>query len=148
MDSIKKWQHIVQYYETDQMAIVHHSNYIRWFEEARSWMLEEIGFNYAKMEEVGVIVPVLEVQASYKSMVRYGETVEISAKVKEFSGVKMVLSYEVKDMNTGELRSVGETKHAFLDKETYRPLSLKRKHTQLYKLFNELLEGERRKENE
>lgn len=139
MQTYKEWQHIVQYYETDQMGIVHHSNYIRWFEEARSWMLDKIGFNYAKMEETGVIVPVLEVNATYKSMVRYGETVEISVKVKEFTGVKMILAYEVRDVETGELRSTGETKHAFLDKETYRPLSLKRKHTQLYELFNELL---------
>ena len=51
----KPYKHLVQYYETDQMGIVHHSNYIRWFEEARSFLLEENGFGYKKMEESGII---------------------------------------------------------------------------------------------
>ena len=62
------YEHKVQYYETDQMKIVHHSNYIRWFEEARTAWMEEGGFGYAKMEEAGIISPVLEVDAKYKSM--------------------------------------------------------------------------------
>lgn len=139
LEQSRNWQHVVQYYETDQMKIVHHSNYIRWFEEARSWMLEEIGFSYQKMEETGIIVPVLGVNAEYKSMVRYGDTVEISAKVTEFTGVKMIIQYEVKDKETKEVRCIGETKHAFLDGESYRPLSLKRKNIELYELFNHLL---------
>lgn len=134
------WKHVVQYYETDQMKIVHHSNYIRWFEEARTWMLDQIGFSYQRMEETGIIVPVLGVNAEYKSMVRYGETVTIDAKVTQFTGVKMIIQYEVRDHQTGELRCRGESKHAFLDGESYRPLSLKRKHTELYELFQGLLE--------
>ena len=55
LNDIKPYEHIVQYYETDQMGIVHHSNYIRWFEEARSYILEQIGFGYKKMEEEGII---------------------------------------------------------------------------------------------
>ena len=49
------------YYETDQMKIVHHSNYIRWFEEVRTEYLESRGFPYAKMDELGVMIPVLSV---------------------------------------------------------------------------------------
>ena len=52
------YEHKVQYYETDQMGIVHHSNYIRWFEEARVDVLDQIGIGYKKMEEAGVISPV------------------------------------------------------------------------------------------
>ena len=51
------WQHKVQYYETDIMQIVHHSNYIRWFEEARIYLMDEIGFSYFQMEDEGIIVP-------------------------------------------------------------------------------------------
>lgn len=137
---MKNWTHKVQYYETDQMQIVHHSNYIKWFEEARNYLLEEIGFSYQKMEETGIVVPVLSVQADYKSMVRFGETVEIEAKVTTFTGVKLIVSYEVRDSDTQEVRTVGETKHAFLDKETYRPISLKRKHQDVYQLFDGMLE--------
>ncbi len=74
------WQHKVQYYETDQMQIVHHSNYIRWFEEARTYLMDEMGFSYFQMEEEGIVVPVLSAYAEYKSMVRFGETVEIEDK--------------------------------------------------------------------
>lgn len=134
------WIHKVQYYETDQMQIVHHSNYIKWFEEARMHFLEEMGFGYSKMESEGVVIPVLSVQADYKSMVRFGESVVIEAKITTFSGVKLIVSYEVTDVKTGELRSTGYSKHAFLDKDTYRPISLKRKHKDLFELFNGMLE--------
>ena len=78
---MENWIHKVQYYETDQMQIVHHSNYIKWFEEARMYLLEEMGFGYSQMESEGLVIPVLSVQADYKSMVRFGESVEIEAKV-------------------------------------------------------------------
>ena len=54
------------YYETDQMGIIHHSNYIRWFEEARVALLEHLDFSYKKIEEQGIIIPVLGVSCEYK----------------------------------------------------------------------------------
>ena len=51
------YRHIVQYYETDKMGITHHSNYIRWMEEARIDFLSQIGWSYAKLEEEGIIFP-------------------------------------------------------------------------------------------
>lgn len=139
---MEHWTHKVQYYETDQMQIVHHSNYIKWFEEARNYLLEVIGFSYQEMEDAGIVIPVLSVQADYKSMVRFGETVEIEAKVTTFTGVKLIVSYEVRDVETKEVRTIGETTHAFLDSDTYRPISLKRKHKDLYKLFDDMLAKE------
>lgn len=133
------YSHKVQYYETDQMQIVHHSNYIRWFEEARTYLMDEIGFGYHQMEEEGIMIPVLAASAIYKSMTRFGETVTIEATVTTFTGVKLIIEYTVRDKETQEIRSTGETKHAFLDKETYRPMSLKRKHKELYEVFNGLL---------
>ena len=134
------WVHKVQYYETDQMQIVHHSNYIKWFEEARTHLMDEIDFGYDRMEEEGIVVPVLSVYSEYKTMTRFGETVIIEAKIKEFTGVKLLVSYEVRDQETDEVRCLGETKHAFLDKETYRPISLKRKHQAIFDLFNNMME--------
>lgn len=140
-----KWTHKVQYYETDQMQIVHHSNYIKWFEEARTYLMDEIDFGYDKMEEEGIVVPVLSVFSEYKSMTRFGETVSIEATIKEFTGVKLIVSYEITDHETGEVRCTGETKHAFLDKETYRPLSLKRKHKEIFDLFQSVMEQQNNK---
>lgn len=132
--------HKVQYYETDQMQIVHHSNYIRWFEEARTHLLEEMGFGYHKMEAEGILIPVLSVQADYKSMVRFGESVQVEVYVEDFTGVKMSLHYKVIDAVSKDVRAAGKSTHAFLDKESYRPLSLKRRDKTLYALFLKMKE--------
>ena len=71
-------EHKVQYYETDGMGIVHHSNYIRWFEEARVDLLEQLGFGYDRIEAAGYSGPVLEVSCQYKTMSKFGETVQHS----------------------------------------------------------------------
>ena len=67
MDLHKGYNHTVQYYETDKMGITHHSNYIRWMEEARVDFLKQIGWDYDKLEEIGVISPVTEVSCKYKN---------------------------------------------------------------------------------
>ena len=139
MEDIKLYEHKVQYYETDQMGIVHHSNYIRWFEEARTYLLEEIGFGYKKMEEEGIISPVLSVQADYKTMTRYSDIVTIDVKIREYNGIKLTVGYTVSDKETGEVRCVGETRHCFLDTQG-RPLSLKRSYPEINKLFEEVIE--------
>ena len=59
------YQRPVQYYETDRMQIVHHSNYIRWMEEARIDFLRQIGWDYAKLESIGIISPVTAVNCKY-----------------------------------------------------------------------------------
>ncbi len=68
------YQHKVQYYETDGMGIVHHSNYIRWFEEARVDFLAQIGMPFEQVEARGIVSPVLRVSCEYKTMARFGET--------------------------------------------------------------------------
>ena len=70
----KHYEHKAHYYETDQMGIIHHSNYIRWFEEARTNLLDSVGFGYDQMEKSGIIIPVLAIQCEYKSMVYYNQT--------------------------------------------------------------------------
>ena len=123
-----------QYYETDQMGIIHHSNYIRWFEEARLHFMDEIGLSYAKIEEMGILIPVLSVDCQYKTMVHYNDIVDIYTRIIKFNGVKMTIAYRVVDHVTGEIRCTGETSHAFLNRE-YRLVRLKRDYPDLYELF-------------
>ena len=132
------YEHKVQYYETDQMKIVHHSNYIRWFEEARTAWLEEGGFGYAKMEETGIISPVLEVTAKYISMTCYGDTVLIEPRVEKYNGVRLEVSYEIKDKKTGELRCTGFSKHCFLDNRR-RPVRLDKRNPDADKMLQDFL---------
>lgn len=62
------YTHTVQYYETDRMGITHHSNYVRWMEEARTHFLAAIGWDYAKIEAAGIISPVVSVNCRYQAL--------------------------------------------------------------------------------
>ena len=108
-------EHKVQYYETDGMGIVHHSNYIRWFEEARVDLLEQLGFGYDRIEAAGYSGPVLEVSCQYKTMSKFGETVSIQAAITQYNGVRMTLHYDVFDKATGEVRCTGDSRHCFMN---------------------------------
>lgn len=122
---IKPYMHHAKYYETDQMGIVHHSNYIRWMEEARMDAMDQFGISYRHMEESGIISPVVSVSCQYKSMVHFDDTVRIQAKVVKYNGVRLDLEYEMTDSTTGELRTKGASTHCFLDREGH-VVSLKR----------------------
>ena len=110
-EKIMKYIHQAQYYETDQMGIIHHSNYIRWMEEARIAYMDELGFPYKKVEEAGIISPVLSVQCDYKAMTYFGDRVCIDVKLSSFRGVKYEISYEMRDEKTGELRASATSAH-------------------------------------
>lgn len=88
------YQHKVQYYETDKMGIVHHSNYIRWIEEARIDFLSRIGRDYKTLEDMGVISPVTAVECKYKLTTAFSDLIDIAVEVAEFKGVE--LKYEMK----------------------------------------------------
>lgn len=137
------YAHRVQYYETDQMGCVHHSNYIRWFEEIRSDYLAFLGMDYDRMEKAGILSPVLTIQAEYRTMTRYGETVDIQIKVKKYNGIRICLEYEIRDQADGTLRCRGESSHCFLNREG-KPLSLKKVHPE----WDEILRNQMKKEDE
>ncbi len=137
MNSNYIYEHKIQYYETDQMKIVHHSNYIRWFEEARVYVLEAVNCGYDRLEALGIMSPVLGVTAEYKSMSRFGETVQIETKVTSYNGIKFSLVYTIKDKATGEVRCVGESRHCFLN-EKGKPISLKRSFPEIHQVFEEM----------
>lgn len=138
---MEPYLHHAKYYETDQMGIIHHSNYIRWMEEARIDALTKAGISYKEMEENGIISPVLSVSCEYKSMVHFDDEVLITLKITKYNGVKFELEYEMKDKETGELRSIGKSVHCFLD-TSGRPISLKRMNPEIDRKFTEMLNNE------
>jgi acyl-CoA thioester hydrolase len=133
---IRKYEHKVQYYETDQMGIAHHSNYIRWMEEARVDLMQQLGITMAEMEANGFITPILSVSCEYKSMTKFYETVLIGIKAKTYNAVKLFLEYEMTDLATGKLRAVGSSSHCFLTKEG-KPVSLKKCYPELHQAFED-----------
>lgn len=110
------YYHKVHYYETDRMGITHHSNYIRWMEEARIDFLAQIGWKYEKLEEIGIISPVTAVECKYKSPTTFADEVFILVSVEEFKGVKLKLKYEIKKAD-GVLVCEGHSEHCFVDRE-------------------------------
>lgn len=146
MNELNQYRHKVQYYETDQMGIVHHSNYIRWFEEARTDYMEKMGIGYDKMEEKGIMSPVLSVEASYLRMVYFGDTVTIESYVKEYNGIKLTIVYEVIDDKTKMVHCRGISKHCFITRDG-RPLSLKKSCPEFHDMFTKGLEQYKNKIN-
>ena len=112
-----EYVHQAQYYETDQMGIIHHSNYIRWMEEARIAYMDELDFPYKKVEDAGIISPVLFVNCEYKSMTHFGDQVAIEVKLSSFKGVKYEISYIMRDAESREVRAVATSGHCFLKKD-------------------------------
>lgn len=127
----------INYYETDSMKIVHHSNYIRFMEESRTYSLSKVGLPYSKMEEEGILIPVLSVSCEYKKPARYDDTILIDVKVKEYTGVKLIMIYEITNKKSGDLLLVGESKHCFTD-ENLKPLSLKKVKPNMHEMFIKL----------
>lgn len=128
----------VNYYETDQMGIVHHSNYIRFFEEARLDMMEQVGMDYAAMEETGLIIPVLGVNCQYVLPFTYGDEMEISTKLVKFDGLRMEFSYEIRILGEDRVRTTGSSSHCFLNQDM-KPVRMKREYPKIYQLMNELV---------
>ncbi len=127
--------HKCQYYETDKMGIIHHSNYIRWFEEARVDFMEQMGFGYEKMEESGIVSPVLSVSCRFCSMTGFGDSVQIVPVIQEYTGTRLSLSYTVSDAKSGQLRAEGTSQHCFLSASSQRPISLKKMFPEIHQRF-------------
>ena len=118
------YTHKVQYYETDKMGITHHSNYVRWMEEARVAYLAEVGWPYDKLESMGVISPVVGVNVSYKKTTTFSDVVTIDVGVDEFKGVRLRMKYLMKN-EQDEIVCEAHSEHAFLDKDGV-PIRLKK----------------------
>lgn len=129
----------INYHETDRMGVVHHSNYIKYMEEARCDWLESVDMPFSLLEENGITIPVLGVNCQYKYHVTFGDTVIIKPYVKEYTGVRMTVGYTMEDKKTGKVVLVGETKHCFTDR-SLKPISLKKHVPQFNAKFESLLE--------
>lgn len=141
-DTRKVWRSMYQkyvretnYYETDQMSIIHHSNYIRYFEEARLDWLKQMGMDYQKIEEMGILIPVMFVDCQYVKPIRYGEKLEIGVTLTKMKGVKAEFSYEIYRQETGELCTTGHSGHCFLNRDM-KPVRLKRDYPELYQVLS------------
>jgi len=111
----------VRYVETDQMGVVHHSNYAQYYELARTECFEACsGMTYESMEADGVMLPILDFQSRFLKPAFYNQTLTIKSIVNELPTVRLTVDYEIYNDNN-ELINTGKTTLVFVNKETRRP---------------------------
>lgn len=110
----------VRYAETDQMGYVYYGNYAMYYEVGRVEALRSAGFSYRRMEEEGIMMPVLENHSRFLKSGKYDELLTVRTMIREMPGIRIKFNYEVIN-EQGELINEGETVLAFLKTDTHRP---------------------------
>jgi acyl-CoA thioester hydrolase len=109
----------VRYAETDQMGVVHHSVYVIWFELARTRLCLLSGFHYADIEKQGYYLVVTRTECRFGTGAKYGDTVQVEARLEEYKSRGLRFVYEVKRGN--EILASGATEHIWVDRKSGRP---------------------------
>jgi len=110
----------VRYAETDQMGVVYHSNYFPYFETARAESIRQLGFTYADMEKMGIIMPVIEVQCRYLRPALYDDLLTVKMILKELPvHHKIEFHHEVLN-EKGELLATGKIILYFMEAKTMK----------------------------
>ena len=133
---IVPYEHHTKYHETDQQGIIHHSNYVKWMEDARMNLMEQLGLGYKQMETMELMSPVLSMSIEFRSVVKFDDTVVIDTQLIAYDGYKMEIAYRIYDKKTGEDRAIAKSKHCFVNKSGM-PISLKRVYPELDTKFFE-----------
>ena len=134
------YRHTVQYYETDKMGIAHHSNYIRWMEEARVDLLSKIGWDYDRLEALGVFSPVTAVECRFRRSCTFADAVDIAITAESFSGVRLRLKYAMTGAD-GTLLCEAASEHVFLD-AAGKPIRMNKQYPELYGILTDMIEKE------
>lgn len=113
---MNKYIHKVNYYETDKMGITHHSNYIRFMEEARMSFLSEMGYPIIELEKKGVTSPVVSLNFEYIHSTTFDDKIEIEVSVSQYTGVKLNFSYTMKNVDTGDIVGIASSSHCLINR--------------------------------
>lgn len=135
--------HKVNYYETDKMGITHHSNYVRWMEEARMDYLKSVGYSMRRLESDNITSPVVSVKVKYEKTTTFDDEVRVDTFVEKYTGVRLEMSYVMINLTTGEEAARGKSAHCFID-SSGRPIAVKKYFPDFDRILTELAE-ERKK---
>ena len=127
----------VRYAETDRMGIVHHSVYPIWYELARTDLSKLAGFPYSKMEEEGLMLPLIEVNCKYYSPAYYDDELVVTATVSKLTPVRIVFYYEVFRKDQERPINTGYTVHAIVNKDM-RPVNTKKSFPKIYESMEKM----------
>ncbi|AJD29735.1 MULTISPECIES: acyl-CoA thioesterase [Clostridium] len=135
---INKTETTVRYVETDQMGVVHHSNYYPWFEIGRTEFTKATGMKYTDIENIGVMMPLTESYCKYMKPAKYEDEIIIETSIEKLTPVKIIFSYKIIKKENNELLAKGNTTQAFVDKNNFRVINLKQCNEELWNKFMEL----------
>ena len=127
-------EHRVNFYDTDAMEVVHHANYIRWFEIGRVAYLRRIGITLGALMDAGYVFPITDVSAKFVAPGRFDDELVIVTRPTALTQVKMAFDYEVRRVADDVLLVLGHTQNVFTNRETGRIAKLPAK-------FYEKLQG-------
>ncbi|MGP4106679.1 acyl-CoA thioesterase [Virgibacillus sp. L01] len=143
----------VQYKDTDQMGIVHHGNYVTWFEVGRTEWMRHYGIAYKKMEVLGLLLPVIDVNVNYKKSAHFDDCIAIFTKIANASPVRLEFSYEARKISeeefkrseeketvepSGELLAKGSTMHMWVNQE-WKPARINKVTPEVYTVLQNLI---------
>ena len=128
---------IVRYAETDKMGIAHHSVYPIWYEAARTEAIKEIGISYSKMESLGIMTPLAELNCKYLAPANYEDVLSVKVGISKLTPVRVIFEYQVYNAEK-KLINTGSTMHAFVGKDL-KPLNFKKIFPDLYEKMNDLV---------
>ncbi|MCR1933437.1 acyl-CoA thioesterase [Clostridium tepidum] len=128
----------VRYVETDQMGVVHHSNYYPWFEIGRTEFIKATGMKYTDMENMGIMMPLTESYCKYIKPAKYEDKIIIETSIEKLTPVKVIFSYKIIKKENNELLAKGNTTQAFVDKNNFKVMNLKQCNKELWNKFMEL----------
>ena len=111
----------VRYYETDQMGVVHHSNYLRYFECARNTMMDSWGYSIVDCERDGILIPIVTASCRFRYPARMGDTLTAVAEIEKAPLAKLIVKQRVVNQD-GKICAEGEVTLGFLDKQTFYPV--------------------------
>lgn len=125
----------VRYAETDQMGIVHHAVYPIWYEQARTELIEALGIKYSRLEELGVMCPLAELNSKYISPAHYEDVVIVEATVSKLTPVKIVFEYKLYNKENMTLLNTGSTTHPWTD-TSIKLINMKKKLPEIYEMLS------------
>ena len=129
---------IVRYVETDQMGVVHHSNYYPWFEIGRTEFIKATDMKYTDVENIGIMMPLTESYCKYIKPAKYEDEIIIETFIEKLTPVKIIFSYNIIKKENNELLAKGSTTQAFVDKKNFKVINLKRYNEELWQKFMDL----------
>ena len=121
-------EHRVHFYDTDTMGVVHHSNYIKWFELGRVEYLRKLNVTLGEMMNDDILCPITEIEAKYKSPARFDDEIVIETTATALTKVKMEFEYKVFRKTDNKILVIGRSQNVFTDKNTGKIIRLPEKY--------------------